>query len=131
MNKTDNGSMSVESKSNSSTADTTDRRQHPRMDVVVPVDGRVIPEDDQVVLLNVSEGGFLIQAPSELPCGAILAFRFTVAGSEPIELLGQVVHTKRLQETGDATYLVGVEFYSDRSGSGRLLLERLMRGRER
>jgi PilZ domain len=129
MNQTDNAYMSVKSKTEASSVDTTDRRQHPRIDVVVPVDGRVVPEDDQVVLLNVSEGGFLIQAPSELPCDAVWAFRFTVAGSDPIELLGRVVQTKRAP-TSDAMYLVGVEFFADRSGSHQLLLERLTRARK-
>lgn len=97
------------------------------MNVVVPVDGRVVPEDDEVTLLNVSEGGFLIQAPSELPCGAIWAFRFALSKGDPIELLGRIVHTKRASKSGNAVYVIGVETIADPSGSHQLLLDRTMR----
>jgi hypothetical protein len=122
----DNVGMSVKSERQSASTTEIDRRHHPRIAVMMPVAGGIVPEGDEVTLLNISEGGFSIRAPSELPIGATWRFGFTLSGTDPIEVRGRIAHTMRTTDAGNAMYVVGVEFVDDGSEAFRTLVKRLV-----
>jgi PilZ domain len=108
-----------------------DRRQDQRVSVVVPLQGHLVPEHDQVTLQNVSEGGCSLQAPSELPIGAIWEFRFGIPRDYALSVRGRVVHTTKVTAAGHVAYLIGVEFVDDGSEGHRLTVQRLLRAAQR
>jgi len=97
----------------------------------MPIAARVIREGDEVILLNISEGGFLIQVPSELPHGAIWTFGLMIPSHNPVELRGRIAHTMRATADGNATYFIGVEFVDDGSDAHRALVKRLIDATQR
>jgi len=97
----------------------------------MPIATRVIPEGDEAMLLNISEGGFLLQVPSELPHGAIWTFGFTIPPHDPVELRGRIAHTMRATLDGNAMYLIGVEFVDDGSDAHLALVRRVIAATQR
>jgi hypothetical protein len=59
----DNVGMSLKAKSERSSAAAIERRGTPRVHVLVPVKGGVVPEQDDIILLDISERGHLRCGP--------------------------------------------------------------------
>jgi hypothetical protein len=95
--------------------------------VDVPLDAQLHREGDQVTLLNISEGGFLMSAPSDFPERAIWEFRFGLANADPLVMRGRIAHTMRTTSAGEVAYIVGVEFVDDGSEAHAADVRRLIR----
>jgi hypothetical protein len=87
-----------------------DRRRSARLEVLGRIQGELRALDLPITVLNVSQGGFLMQAPLDFPLGGSHDFRFTAPGREPIVLTAHVVHVMSAIGAGSATYLLGLEF---------------------
>lgn len=88
----------------------SDRRRDPRVEVSKRIAGQVGSAHVPVIVLNVSLGGLLIQAPVDYPPGETLEFRLTVAEGEPIVIRVRVQHTMRATSREGTSYISGVEF---------------------
>jgi hypothetical protein len=89
---------------------TLDRRNSPRLEVLGRIRGELHALDMPVTLLNLSDGGFLMQAAVWFTLGGTHEFRFTVTGHPPIVLNARVVHALAASSGGQLTYVVGLEF---------------------
>ena len=99
-------------------ANPDERRRSPRLEVLAEIHGHVIALDVHITLLNISQGGFLMQAPVNFPVGAIHDFRFTARHREPVVLPARIVHAVRATAGGTASYVMGLEFV-DRGTAAR------------
>src|SRR5262249_1275229 len=86
-----------------------DRRHRSRVEVLERVQGELRALAMPVALLNLSQGGFLMQVPVAFTVGGCHDFRFTALGTNPIVLSARVIHTTSATD-GSAAYLVGLEF---------------------
>jgi len=119
-------SMDTEPREAVSNTSLTDRRRNRRLDVVVPLEGQIVPGQDRVTLLNISEGGFLMQSPSGFPDGAIWEFRFGIENGDELVLRGRIAHTMRSTTSDGVSYIVGVEFVDDGSAEHARNVQRLI-----
>jgi hypothetical protein len=103
-----------------------DRRWNRRLEVLERIEGRVVPQDVPIAILNLSRGGFLVQAPIDFPIGSIQKFRFSVAAAEPITLHAQVIHARRASAVGTASYVIGLEFADGSTPIGARAIDTLM-----
>jgi hypothetical protein len=87
-----------------------DRRQGSRVDVPAHVAAQVRPANVPIAILNVSEGGWLMQSPINYPVGQTLEFGVTVAHKDSVLIRGRVVHTIRTTAGDVTSYVTGVEF---------------------
>jgi PilZ domain len=86
------------------------RRRSPRVEVFERLQGRIRPLDIPITLLNLSQDGFLMQAPMHYPTGGIHEFSFTMADHDPIVLSARVVHGMRATAGQVASHMIGLEF---------------------
>lgn len=88
----------------------TDNRQFPRVGVSTDVKyAVVIPEYDNGVSKDISQGGMCLETRKSLPQGSILRLEFDLPGDPPehIQALGRVVW----QRTGaEGTFSTGIKF---------------------
>jgi hypothetical protein len=103
-----------------------DRRWTPRLKVLEKIEGRIMPQDVAIAVLNLSRGGFLIQAPIEFPIGSIQQFRFRIAAAEPITLHAQVIHARRDAGRATGPYVIGFEFADATTPTGARAIDTLM-----
>jgi len=87
-----------------------DRRRGPRLDVVERVGGYAKSVGVPVTLLNMSEGGFLMESGEPFEVGEIYGFRFTADRYAPVMLRARIVHSVSTQAADVASYVTGVEF---------------------
>jgi hypothetical protein len=85
----------------------SDRGRTPRLEVLERIQGELRALDMPVTLLDLSYGGFLMEAPVDFIVGGSHDFRFTAARQALIVLCARVVHSA---PTGVATYVMGLEF---------------------
>ena len=87
-----------------------ERRRRPRVEVLERLHGHVRPLDVPITPLNLSQDGFLMQAPIHYPVGEIHEFRFTMDDRDPIVLRARVVHEMRATMGLITSHLIGLEF---------------------
>jgi hypothetical protein len=87
-----------------------DRRRSPRLEVLEGIQGKLRPMDIPLTLLNLSDGGFMMQVPHQFQIGDVHEFRFTLGNGEPIVLSARVIHKMRASAGGVTSYVVGLEF---------------------
>ena len=91
-------------------AQNTDNRQHPRVDVSTKVKfSVVIPVYDNGTSKDISQGGLCLETNKSLPQGCILRLEFDLPGNPPehIQALGKVVWQRTNME---GTFSTGIKF---------------------
>lgn len=88
----------------------TDNRQFPRVGVSTDVKyAVVIPEYDNGISKDISQGGMCLETKKSLPQGSILRLEFDLPGDPPehIQALGRVVWQRTSVE---GTFSTGIKF---------------------
>jgi hypothetical protein len=67
-------------------------------------------------VLNISAGGFLVDASLELPRGAVEQCAVTSEGGQAVLIRERVVHVLPRRLATDASYLIGLEFLETNTG---------------
>jgi hypothetical protein len=107
--------------------DTRERRIFPRVTLLRPFRGRVIPLQMLFVLRDINLGGFAIEAPISIPRGTAHPFEFTLADARQVVLKGTAVYCLRMSDPHtDPAYLVGFVFARDHE-EDRRTIERLVK----
>jgi hypothetical protein len=91
------------------------------MSVVARVHGHPVTLNVPTAILDLSEGGFLLQSPVAFPVGATEEFRFT-AGEVDVILSARVVRVLTATQSDGVFYLTGLEFLEGQRESIRRLL---------
>jgi c-di-GMP-binding flagellar brake protein YcgR len=86
-----------------------DRRHSARVEVLERVQGELRALALPVTLLDLSQGGFMMQAAVAFTIGGYHDFRFTALGTNPIVSSARVV-TMRATAADPGSYLIGLEF---------------------
>ena len=73
------------------------------------IHGHIVSLDLPTTLLDLSNGGFLMQSPVLFPVGAVEEFRFT-AGDTVLVVRARVVHAMTTSRSDGMVYLTGLEF---------------------
>jgi hypothetical protein len=106
---------------------TIDRRRSARVEVLGRLRGHLRALGLPLTLMNLSEDGFLMEAPIQFLIGGSHEFRFTARGQPPVVLTARAIHTK--SERG--IHVVGMEFEDRHSAEFKtgiaVLLEALRR----
>jgi hypothetical protein len=105
----DKSAMSSETHLHTSTR-VAERRRNNRIEIAVPVAGELLALQAAVTLVNISRGGFLVQADVSLNVGVTYQFRFTPAGAEAITVMGRITHILRVTRDKGGEYAMGGEF---------------------
>src|SRR4051794_37085457 len=101
----DNGNKMITQQRSEASADTeTTRRYSPRVEVLKRIHGEPLTRDVKVALLNMSLGGFLMQAPIDFHIGAVDEFRFTTLHGKSVALSARVVHTLHVSAGDRGSY---------------------------
>src|SRR5437764_14289305 len=106
--------------------DVTERRRSPRIELVEHIHGQLTPLDVPITLLNMSQGGFLLQAPQTFPIGEIHEFRFSPAPGDRVVLRARIVHAMRATAGGVTSYVVGLEFMDRGTAAAEQAIESLV-----
>ena len=88
----------------------TERRQHPRVDIVKYVAGRIVPVNAFVQVKEMSVGGMSIETDAELSPKGVHDFRLKLIGGEETLVRGHIVHGRFDVKYGGVKYVLGVRF---------------------
>jgi hypothetical protein len=105
-----------------------ERRRTPRVDVSGRIQSRLEPSAQDVVVRDLSLGGFLIESPSAFPVDAVHHFRVALKDGEWTTVLtAKSVHCHERTATGGApTYLTGFAFVEPQGPDAQRRLHELM-----
>lgn len=95
-----------------SAAVSTDRRRHPRIQLLGRLHGRVVALEVPVTVTEISLGGMAIETDLEFSIDSEHQFQLTLGDDSTVRLKGRVAHSQRL--AGEpARYLSGIEFVEE------------------
>lgn len=104
-----------------------DRRRSPRIELLGQVQGTNVTHGQAVCVREISLGGMAIETPMPFDVGTVHAFRLTLGDDSTVELVGRVMHSRRVEADGDAlSYLTGIQFVDDESEDGPSIVERIV-----
>jgi hypothetical protein len=91
------------------------RRRFPRIEVLGLVNGRRVPLDVPLTVLDLCQGGFSIESRVPFAPGSYHPFRLTTSADDQLTLTATVVHCRLASAGADGqfTYISGLEFHSD------------------
>jgi hypothetical protein len=87
-----------------------DRRQAPRLKLTGELNGGLLPFAEPLTVLDVSAGGFAVEAPIAFVPGGHYLFEFSAAGRKHRPLRAMSVHCLRLCQGDDTVYVAGFKF---------------------
>jgi hypothetical protein len=88
----------------------SERRKHPRVDIVKHVGGRIVPVNSFIQIKEMSAGGMLIETDAELSPKGVHDFRLKLMGGEETLVRGHIVHGRFDVKYGGVKYVLGVRF---------------------
>jgi hypothetical protein len=86
-----------------------DRRQAPRIDLLMPLRGDLIAVNEAARVLQLSARGMMVETTVPLSPRDAHEFRLTLNG-QPIQVKTRVVHSRMAVDRDDVTYVSGLEF---------------------
>jgi hypothetical protein len=106
---------------------TTDQRRSPRLEVFGMLTGHAASINRGVVMLDISFGGFAVEADHAFEAGSIHKFRITTAAGVATELWVRTAHCRSL-DSSSARYLAGFQFLYRNQPRVQAAIERLVDG---
>jgi len=104
-----------------------ERRRAPRVDVTGRVDGQLDGDAQDVVVRDLSLGGFLIESPTAFSVDAVHHFRVALKdGAWATVLTAKSVHCREQAANGGKTYLTGFAFIEPKGQDGQRRLKELI-----
>ena len=88
-------------------------RRAPRIDVLMRVQGQLVPVGAQVLILNLSRSGFAVVSRLAFTPGATLDFRLIAESSPPVRVTAEAVHT-RPRQGAPGEHVTGFKFVPGR-----------------
>jgi hypothetical protein len=106
-----------------------ERRRTPRIDVGGRVRGHLEPSAQEVIVRDLSLGGFLIESPSAFPVDAVHHFRIALENGQWVTVLtAKSVHCRPRTAPGNGlTYLTGFVFVEPLGQDAQLSLKELVK----
>jgi hypothetical protein len=105
-----------------------ERRRTPRVEVSERVHGTFEPPVQDVIVRDLSLGGFLVESPSAFPVDAVHHFRIAMKDGEwATHLTARTVHCReRATSGGRPSYLTGFAFVEPQGADAQRRLRELM-----
>jgi hypothetical protein len=89
-------------------------RRHPRVKIRGRINGRLLPRNDALILLDISRGGFAIRTAAVFSVGALHEFRLKPIEGVALRVSARVVHSQHVRDMrGVAHYDSGLQFVVD------------------
>jgi hypothetical protein len=106
-----------------------ERRRTPRIDVGGRVRVRLEPAAQEVIVRDLSMGGFLIESPSAFPVNAVHHFRIALENDQWVTVLtAKSVHCRPRPAPGNGlTYLTGFAFVEPQGQEAQRSLQELVK----
>jgi hypothetical protein len=106
-----------------------ERRRTPRIDVAGNVRARLEPSAQEVIVRDLSLGGFLIESPSAFPVDAVHHFRIALENDQWVTVLtAKSVHCHPRSAPGHSlTYLTGFQFVEPQGQDAQRSLHELVK----
>ena len=103
-----------------------DRRRYPRLHLVGNVDGRVVPFQLGVRVLDIHADGFAIHSPFDFPAGTTHEFQFaTLQSSRPV-VRAVAVHSRRVTPRRGRDFFVAGFTFADLSDEARAAIDTIV-----
>lgn len=103
-----------------------ERRRFPRLEVLERIDGQFNALEVPIRLLNLSRGGFMVQAPYQFTIGETHYFSFVGADLNPIVVHARIMHSMRASAGGVVSYVAGLEFLELHTAASEQAVEYLV-----
>ena len=91
------------------------QRRSPRVDVLLRVNGELVPVDFEITIANLSRTGFALISATMFRAGDRLNFRLTPKKGPSVLVTAAAVHTHPLRDT-PGRFVTGFTFEPDRPG---------------